>query len=106
MALGPDGLSPKVLKHLGPKGIRYHNLTNIFNMSLLNTHITSIWKTGKIIPLLKPGKPVDQGTSYRPVSLLYPASRILEALLLPQVIEAVNLADLGLQIDHHCPSHH
>ena len=90
-ALGPDGLSPIMLKHLGPKGIKY--LTDIFNLSLLNTHIPSIWKTGKIIPLLKPGKPADQGTSYRPVSLLCPASKILEALLLPQVNEAVNLAD-------------
>ena len=90
-ALGPDGLSPIMLKHLGPNGIRY--LTAIFNISVNKSKIPCAWKTGKIIPLLKPGKPADQGTSYRPVSLLCPASKILEALLLPYVNDAVKLAD-------------
>ncbi len=54
--------------------------------------IPSIWKTAKIIPLLKPGKSSDLGPSYRPVSLLSPAIKILEALLLPYVNNAVQLA--------------
>ncbi len=90
-ALGPDGLSPIMLKYIRPKDILF--LTNIFNLSLKNTHIPSIWISGKIIPLLKPWKPADQGKNYRPVSLLCPASKIFEALLLPQVNEAVNLAN-------------
>ena len=90
-ALGPDGLSPIMLKHLGPNGINF--LTNIFNECIKCSIIPSIWKTAKIIPLLKPGKPSDQGTSYRPVSLLSPAIKILEALLLPIINAAVNLAD-------------
>ena len=90
-ALGPDGLSPIMLKHLGPNGIKY--LTNIFNVCIKTSKVPTIWKTAKIIPLLKPGKPADKGPSYRPVSLLSPAAKTLEALLLPLVNAAVQLAD-------------
>ena len=60
---------------------------------MLDSIIPNIWKTGKIIPLLKPGKPADKGPSYRPVSLLSPAIKILEALILPAVTQAAQLAD-------------
>ena len=90
-AIGPDGLSPIMLKNIGPNAINY--LTNIFNICMETSVIPNIWKTGKIIPLLKPGKPADKGSSYRPVSLLSPAIKILEALILPAVTEAVELAD-------------
>ncbi|MCP3663852.1 MAG: hypothetical protein GY696_15400, partial [Gammaproteobacteria bacterium] len=90
-AVGPDGLSPIMLKNIGPNAIKY--LTDIFNKCLEECKIPNIWKTGKIIPLLKPGKPADKGSSYRPVSLLSPAIKILEALLFPAVTEAVQLAD-------------
>ncbi|MCP3662419.1 MAG: hypothetical protein GY696_07990 [Gammaproteobacteria bacterium] len=73
-ALGPDGLSPIMLKHLGPHGIEY--LTNIFNFCIKNSKIPTIWKTAKIIPLLKPGKLADKGPSYRPVTLLSPAAKL------------------------------
>ena len=89
-ALGPDNLSPIMLKNLGPSAINY--LTQIFNKCMEHSIIPSIWKTAKIIPLLKPGKPSNLGPSYRPVSLLSPAIKTLEALLLPFVNEAVQLA--------------
>ena len=90
-ATGPDGLSPVMLKNLGPNGIKF--LTILINKSLRTTIIPSIWKTAKIIPLLKPGKPPNLGSSYRPVSLLSPAAKIFEALLLPHVTASINLAD-------------
>jgi hypothetical protein len=90
-AIGPDDISPIMLKNLGPHGIRF--LTSIYNKSINETTIPDIWKTAKIIPLLKPGKPADQGTSFRPVSILPPPIKILEKLLLPMVNDAVNLAD-------------
>ena len=49
--------------------------------------IPSIWKTARIIPFLKPGKPDDTGKSYRPVSLLSPLVKALETLLLPTLTE-------------------
>ncbi len=45
------------------------------------------------IPLLKPGKPANKGPSYCPMSLLSPAVKILDALLLPAISEVVQLAD-------------
>ena len=90
-ALGPDNLSPIMLKNIGPLGIQY--LTNIINMCIKTSHIPAVWKKAKIIPLLKPGKPPDKGSSYRPVSLLSPAAKTLEALLLPLVNNAVKLAE-------------
>ena len=82
-AAGPDGLTIHQFKHLGPFGLRF--LTHLFNLSYNHADIPSIWKTATVIPLLKPGKPADQGTSYRPISLLCPAIKVLERLLLPEL---------------------
>ena len=90
-AIGPDGISPVMLKHLGDKGVEY--LAQLFNTTINTSIIPSIWKTGKIIPLLKPGKPIDEGKSYRPISLLSPAAKILEKLILPELSAAVDLQD-------------
>ncbi len=87
-ALGPDGLSPIMLKNLG-----LTFLTNIYNLCLLTSTIPSVWKIGRIIPILKPGKSADLGPSYRPISLLSPAAKILEAVLLPSITDDVNLVD-------------
>ena len=80
-AIGPDGLSNLHIKHIGPKGINY--LTTIFNLSFKTSQLPSIWKTSIVIPLAKPGKDPSISTSYRPVSLLCPAAKIMERLILP-----------------------
>ncbi len=90
-AIGPDGLSPIMLKHLGPHGVKF--LTSIFNLVMSTAKTPGKWKTGKIITLLKPGKPANKGSSYRPVSILSPPAKILEALLLPYLTDAIELAD-------------
>lgn len=69
-ACGADGISPVMLKHLGQAGIKY--ITGMLNMSISSLKIPNVWKLGRIIPLLKPSKPIDQSTSYRPISLLSP----------------------------------
>ena len=61
------------------------SLTKIFNISISTCTLPSIWKQSTIIPLLKPGKPVNDSKSYRPISLLCPASKILEKCLLPTI---------------------
>ena len=83
--MGPDGISTLHLKHLGPSGISY--LTEIFNLSVSTSQIPQIWKSSIIIPLLKTAKPAEESTSYRPVSLLCPAIKILERLLFPTLQE-------------------
>jgi hypothetical protein len=85
-ALGPDKLMSLHLKFLGPKGIAY--LTELYNLSIVRADIPSIWKQAKIVPIPKPGKPVNQSTGYRPISLLSPAVKVLERLLLPYLMES------------------
>ena len=79
---GPDKLSIFHLKHLGPMAIEY--ITTLFNLSATTCRIP-IWKLSLIIPIPKPGKDTSQGTSYRPISLIYPAAKVLESLFLPTI---------------------
>ena len=89
-AAGPDGITNLHLKHLGLLGVAY--LTCLFNLSVCRADIPAIWKSAVIIPILKPGKAADQSSSYRPISLLCPAVKILEKLLLPQVTDSLSRA--------------
>ena len=45
----------------------------------------------KDIPLLKPGKVIDEGKSYRPISLLSPSAKVLEKIILPDIAAKVPL---------------
>ena len=82
-AFGPDKLSIFHLKHLGPRAIEYS--TTLFNLSVTTCQIPDIWKSSLIITIPKSGKYTAQGTSYRPISLLCPAEKVLESLLLPTI---------------------
>ena len=80
---GPDKLSTFHLKHLGSRGNEY--LTALFNDSVTSCRILSIWKSSIVIPIPKLDKDFSLSTSYRPISLLCPAAKVMEALLLPTV---------------------
>ena len=80
-ACGPNEITAVHLKHLGPNAILF--LTQLFNLSVNNADIPAIWRQANIIPVPKPGKPADQGTSFRPISLLCPEVKILEKMILP-----------------------
>ena len=80
-AAGPDGMTMVHLKHIGRRAISF--LTTLFNLSVKNSDLPSIWKQALIIPIPKLGKPALPSTSYRPISLLCPASKVLERLILP-----------------------
>ena len=82
-AFGPDKLRIVRLKHLGPSTIEY--LTALFNDSVTSCRIPAIWKSYIVIPIPKPGKDSSLGTSYRPISLLCPAAKVMEALILTTV---------------------
>ena len=73
------------MKNLGP--LATEHLTALYNDSLKSYRLASIWKTLLVIPIPKPGKDSSQGTSYRPISLLCPAAKVLEALILPSIYE-------------------
>ena len=90
-AFGPDGLTVLHLKHLGPRALEY--LTTIYNDSVRRCRIPAIWEMSTTIPLLKPGKDPSQGKSYRPISLLCPAAKVIEALILPSLNNHLTPAD-------------
>lgn len=79
------------LKHIGPLGL--HLLTTIFNQSLSNCIIPDCLKKSQIIPLLKPGKPMNEASSYRPISILPTTAKILEKCLLPLLRQHLPLQD-------------
>ena len=90
-AVGPDKINILLLKHFGPIAINF--LTALFNLSIANADVPSIWKMATIIPIPKPGKSPSEGASYRPISLLCPAVKILERLVLPYLTSHLDLAD-------------
>ena len=83
-ALGPDGISMYMLKQLDIPGVEY--LAKTLNLSLATQTVPDVWKMGRVVPLLKPGKDASKSESYRAISLLSLVAKTLEALLLPRLL--------------------
>jgi hypothetical protein len=64
-------------------GIKY--LTQLFNAVLLKAYFPAQWKVAQIILILKPGKPPNVLTSYRPINILPTVSKVFEKLLLKRL---------------------
>ena len=71
------------LMNLGPKAIEY--LTVPFNDSIISCRIPAIRKSSIVIPIPKPGKDSSLGISYRSISLLCTAAKVMEDLMLTTV---------------------
>ena len=80
---GPDKLNIRHLKHIGPLGLAF--LTRMFKTALNKNIIPHTWKLANIVPIPKPNKDTDKGTSYRPISLLSVIAKTLEKSLLPYI---------------------
>ena len=57
----------------------------MFKTALNNNIIPHTWKLANIVPIPKPNKDTDKGTSYRPISLLSVIAKTLEKSLLPYI---------------------
>lgn len=64
---GPDEIPSIILKHLPPRVIR--NLVIIFNNATNHTYFPDVWKSAKVLIILKKDKDPSKSTSYRPISL-------------------------------------
>ena len=82
-SVGPDNLSIRHLKHIGPLGLTF--LTSMYTTALNKNIIPHMWKLANIIPIPKPNKDTNMGTSYRPISLLSVVAKTLEKCLLPYI---------------------
>ena len=76
---GPDKLNIRHLKHIGPLGLAF--LTSMLKTVHNTNIIPHIWNLANIVPIPKPNKDIDKGTSYRPISFL--SAKTLEKSLLP-----------------------
>jgi hypothetical protein len=84
-APGLDEVNNILIKNLPEKGFEY--LKFIINSCLKLNHFPKVWKHAKVIPIPKPGKPANELSSYRPISLLSSISKILERVLLNRINE-------------------
>ena len=78
---GPDKLNIRHLKHIDLLGLAF--LTCMFKTALNKNIIPHTWKLANIVPIPKPNKDIDKGTSYRPIPLLSVIAKTLEKSLLP-----------------------
>ena len=74
---GPDNIPPALINKLNDTNRK--KLLNILNF-FWNNGIPNSWKISNIIPLLKPSKPPNNTSSYRPISLTNYLCKTLERL--------------------------
>jgi hypothetical protein len=81
----------KILTELPLIGIKY--LTQLLNAVLPKGYFPAQWKVVQIILILKPGKPPNELTSYRTISLLYIVSKVFEKQLLRRPLQWFKITD-------------
>lgn len=77
---GFDLITAVVLKNLPKKAVKF--LVRLLNAAIKLRHFPSTWKVAEIIMLPKPGKPLNEVKSYRPISLLPMISKLFEIIIL------------------------
>ena len=96
-APGHHLITGRILKELPDVGIRA--ITLIFNIALRTGYFPGQWKVSQIITILKPRKPAEEGTSYRPIILLPILSKLFEKLLLTRIRPILH--EKRIMSDHH-----
>ena len=89
---GPDQITYPFLTHLPQSAL--HLLLYIFNLFWSTHTFLSAWKQSTIIPILKPGKPSDSPSSYRPISLTFCTSKLFKKMVLGRLIYFLEQQDI------------
>ena len=82
-APGPDGISPRVLKEMAKETAPI--LTIIYRRSLETGVVPDAWKTAHVTPIYKKGEHYNPA-NYRPVSLTSVPCKIMEHILVSQIM--------------------
>lgn len=85
---GFDGIRNVYIKKLPKVGFRF--LAFIMNACLKTQYFPDDWKTAKVVPLLKSGKPPGDPASYRPISLLSSLSKVYEKIIKEKILQIVS----------------
>lgn len=84
-APGYDQIDSTLIKNLPKKGIMF--LVMLFNSCLRLSHFPSQWKIAQVVMVPKPGKPVEETLSYRPISLLPLLGKLFEQIILNRMYD-------------------
>ena len=82
-APGPDSIFPELILHA--RAALKSWLRDFLSSCLRRLKIPKIWRRALVVAIPKPGKPVRDSKSYRPISLLCVPYKILERLIYARV---------------------
>ena len=85
-AIGPDGLSPRLLKECANQIVS--PLSHLFNLSLSTKELPSDWLRANVVPIFKK-KDKSCVENYRPVSLLCVCSKVMERAIFNTIFPAI-----------------
>ena len=106
-ASGPDEISPRLLKELHVELAPI--LTKIYRSSLSTGIVPEDWKTALVAPVYKKG-PKCKPSNYRPISLTCIASKLIEHILVSNIMTHFDSNNLlnpfqhGFRSKHSCES--
>lgn len=86
-APGFDLITAEILQNL-PSNIIFF-ITDLLNACIRFKYVPVTWKVAEVIMIGKPGKPQNEITSYRPISLLPILSKVLEKLFLTRLMPII-----------------
>ena len=76
---GPDSIHNEMLTHLGNEGRKI--ILGLINLTWTKGELPRMWKIATIKPLLKKGKPAEEISSYRPISLTSCLGKLAERMI-------------------------
>ncbi|KAG0445176.1 hypothetical protein HPB47_018922 [Ixodes persulcatus] len=85
-APGPDGVTNQALRNVHESALPV--MLALRNHVWRTAELPDAWRVATTIPLLKPGKPQDQLSSYRPTSLTSCLGKVMERMVLRRLMQS------------------
>lgn len=93
---GHDFITAKIARKHPDKAIRH--LTHIFNVIFRISYFPIQWKLATIIPFSKPNKPIENPSSYIPISLLPFFSKLFNKCISNRIYPIITELTLNLNL--------